>query len=212
MKPSSWRIVVGGLLLVMGALALLQNLNVLNYGGQIWGLFFALIFIAGGAMFLSALVTNRTNWWAAIPGIILIGLGITIAIPALFPALPDWVSGGIFLVSIGAAFWVVYFMSPQNWWAIIPGGTLITLAVVTALGSYNGFASGGAFFIGLGITFALLALIPSIRMKWAWIPAGILAALGLLLFFSAFAASIIWPILLIAIGAYFIYRSFRHRW
>jgi hypothetical protein len=203
MRNSSWRIIIGGLLLVMGAVALLQNFNVFHFAGSLWGIFWAIVFIAGGVTFLTVFLPGRQNWWAVIPGITLIGLGATIALPTIFPNFPGNITGAIFLASIGIAFWLVYYLARDNWWAIIPGGTMLTLAVVTIVSDYNDLVSGGVFFIGLGITFALLALIPTLKMKWAWIPAGIA--------FASFAWQFIWPVALIAVGGYFIYRAAAHR-
>jgi hypothetical protein len=212
MKITNWRIIIGGLLLLMGAVALLQNFNVIPFGaGSLWGIFWALIFIAGGVAFLSVLISNRENWWAAIPGITLVGLGTIIIISTLFPGLGE-ITGAIFLASIGVAFWIVYFLVPQNWWAIIPGGTLLTLAAVTIVSPYNGEVSGGLFFIGLGVTFALLALIPSIKMKWAWIPATVLGIMGIMIAFASIAWNYLWPAALIVLGAYFIFRAFKNHW
>ena len=211
MKSSHFRVILGALLLVLGTVALLQNLHVIQFSGSIWGIFWAVIFMAGGAAFLTALVNNRQNWWAAIPGLTLVGLGLIIAISLLFPAFPGNITGALFLAAIGAAFWVIYFRMPENWWAIIPGGTLLTLAAVTIVSDYNGELSGGLFFIGLGITFGLLALIPTTKMKWPWIPAGILTAMGVVIAFSSLAGALIWPIALILLGGFFIYRAVRNR-
>jgi hypothetical protein len=211
MKSSHFRVILGALLLVMGAVALLQNFHVLQFTGSIWGIFWAVVFMAGGAAFLTVLFNNKQNWWAAIPGLTLVGLGAIIAISILFPAFPGNITGAIFLAAIGAAFWVIYFLLPENWWAIIPGGTLVTLAVVTMTSDYNGDLSGGLFFVGLGITFGLLALLPSNKMRWPWIPAGILTAMGLIIAFSSLAGSLIWPVALILLGGFFIYRAVRLR-
>jgi hypothetical protein len=211
MKSSQFRVIIGVMLLLMGAVALLQNFHVFQFSGSLWGIFWAVVFMAGGAAFLTVLITNRQNWWAVIPGLTLVGLGAIIAISTLFPDFPGNITGAIFLTAIGAAFWVIYFMMPDNWWAIIPGGTLVTLAAVTIASDYNGEFSGGLFFIGLGITFGLLALIPSTKMKWPWIPAGILTVMGLIIAFSSLAGELIWPVALILLGGFFIFRAIRNR-
>jgi peptidoglycan/LPS O-acetylase OafA/YrhL len=147
MKSSHFRVILGALLLVMGTVALLQNFHVLQFSGSLWGIFWAVIFMAGGVAFLTVFFNNRQNWWAVIPGLTLVGLGAITAISILFPDFPGNITGAIFLASIGAAFWVIYFRMPDNWWAIIPGGTLVTLAVVSVAADYNGELSGGLFFM-----------------------------------------------------------------
>ncbi len=66
-------------------------------------------------------------------------------------------------------------------------GVMLTLASVTLINSENGLETAGVFFIGLGLTFALVALLPggALRMAWPWIPAGILLLMGFLFISSA---------------------------
>ena len=209
MRPYYWRFIAGLVLLLFGAIALLQNFNVINVGSNIWGLLMAVIFIGASASFLTVLLTNRLNWWAAIPGVVLLALGIMIAVPILIPAFSGALLGAFFLAAIGLSFWVVYFLSPQNWWAIIPGGALFTLAVIAGLSDNNGNESGSLLFIGLAITFALVALLPvsGRRMTWPWIPAGILFVFGALLSFNSYSwGRYLWPVLLILVGLVIIVR------
>jgi len=70
--------------------------------------------------------------------------------------------------------------SRQHWWAIIPGGVLFTLAAVSVLpGRVGNIDTGGVFFLGLGLTFLLVALLA--QHSWAYIPAVILVLLGAVL-------------------------------
>jgi hypothetical protein len=64
--------------------------------------------------------------------------------------------------------------------------------------------------LGLGLTFAVVALLPTNagRMVWAWIPAGILGLMGLLL--MAATGSMIgylWPLVIIVAGGFLILRT-----
>jgi len=103
-------------------------------------------------------------------------------------------------------------MRRDFWWAVIPGGTLVTLAVVAALGEViPGEAVGGIFFLGLAATFGLVYLLPTPqgRMKWAWVPALVLGIMGLLLIVTLGGwINILWPIALILVGGYVLYRAF----
>ncbi len=173
MKRIDWRIIVGLLLILWGALSLLEKTGVIPWGVN---LFWGLVGIGGGAAFLYVFFANpRAQWWAAIPGFFLLGLGVE-------GFLPKWLDGAIFLGSIGLAFWAIYLTNPQYWWAIIPGGVLLTLAAVSGLSeTLTGIDTGSVLFLGLGLTFLLVALLA--RHSWAYIPALILvlfaAALGL---------------------------------
>jgi hypothetical protein len=77
-------------------------------------------------------------------------------------------------------FWAVYIRQPAKWWAIIPGGVLLTLGFTSALtDAFNIIETGGVFFVGLGLTFLLVALLA--KMKWGYIPAAVLLMLGFFL-------------------------------
>ena len=90
-----------------------------------------------------------------------------------------------------SVFWAVYLRGRENWWAIIPGGVLLTLALVTGLSSaVGGMAIPVVLFLGLALTFAVLAVLSAIGaegvLNYVW-PAAlgtgglylILRALGL---------------------------------
>jgi hypothetical protein len=65
---------------------------------------------------------------------------------------------------------------------------MATIAVVAALdASLSSNASGNIFFLGLGRTFVLVAILPTSvgQTRWAWIPAGILGIIGILILIAA---------------------------
>jgi len=81
------------------------------------------------------------------------------------------------------------------------------LAVVT-IADARAIESGGIFFLGLAVTFALIFL--ATRMRWPLIPAAVLFAIGL--FIGAGlekAMNYVWPVVLIVAGLYVIYRVSR---
>jgi hypothetical protein len=200
--------ILWGILLVAGGIALLlENLDVLRIGGLIWG---AVLGIAG-IIFLSVYFENRLNWWSLIPGVSLLALGFAAILGFISPSLAGTVGGSIVLGGIGLSFVLVYLVNRENWWAIIPAGVLATLAVVSAvdIGNYD-VDTGGIFFIGVGLTFLLVAVLPTPagQMRWAFIPALIMFVMGTLI--SSQRQDIlfyIWPILIILVGGYLVYRA-----
>ena len=180
MNKDQSRLVWGGLLVLAGVLFMLQEFGVL---GGAFEYLWVIILAAGAAVFLWIYFTQADQWWAVIPGLTLLGLSL-VMLEDLFPAIPsgDW-TGGVFLGCIGLAFWLVYLRRPEQWWAIIPGGVLVTLALVASFGSVTGW-SDVMFFLGMGATFALVGVLPNQThdTRWAFIPAGILTLLGLGLF------------------------------
>jgi hypothetical protein len=92
---------------------------------------------------------------------------------------------------------------------MIPGGVLVTLAVVAGL---DGILDGGAiFFLGLAGTFALVAVLPSdqVDTRWAFIPAAGLAVLGLSLGVSipGSVLNLLIPSLIILAGGYLLIKN-----
>jgi hypothetical protein len=214
MKWSNWRYFVGGGLLLMGVVALLQVLGVLPTEGSFGALLFGILFAGVGVAFLSLLANSRQNWWAVIPGVILISLGVLILLGGFAPGIADVIGGAVFLGGISLAFWLVFILTPKNWWAIIPAGVLLTLAAVTVIPENAGIETGGIFFLGLAVTFLALALIPveGKRMSWPLIPGGILFVMGVLLLLTQTdLINYIWPIALILVGLFMVIRPYLRR-
>jgi hypothetical protein len=193
-----------------GVLFLLQNLGLL---GTLENAFWALLFGAGGVGFLAALARNRAHWWAAIPGCVLLGIGLLIALNDLAPAFTQTWGGALFLGMIGLGFWVVYLACRACWWAVIPGGALFTLALIAGLSeSMAGQDLGWVLFLGLSATFGLVYLLPTDagRMKWAIYPAAALLVMAVLVMTAmAEMVNLLWPAALILAGVYMMYRTLR---
>ncbi len=199
-----------GLLLVLaGALFLLDNLNLIEVQGMIWGVLIGI----GGFAFLSVYLADREHWWAIIPGMTLLGIAALILVSSYFPRLTDRWGGSIVMGAIGLAFLLIYLARREFWWALIPAGVMGTLAAVIGLSDiFEGIATGGVFFLGLGLTFAIVALVPSPQgsMKWAYIPAGILGGIGLLILITSTAViGYLWAVGLIVIGVFLLLRALR---
>ncbi len=196
----------GVVLIVGGILFLLQALNVLKGGDLFWGL----MFIVLGCILLSGFWTNRSQWWFLVPGMLFLGLGAGMLSNALLPEdISNPLEGVFILGGLGLGFWLVYYFNPANWWAIIPGGVMVSLAVVSVLDeAYPNKDTGGVFLIGLGLTFALLAILPRLRMTWALIPAFVLAAIGFIPLAGQFSiVNYIWPAVLILAGLFVLVRE-----
>ena len=201
------RVLWGSFLILAGLLFLLQNVFNLPLGGLFWAALLAL----GGLLFISVYLNNRQHWWALIPGFTLLGVAATVFVNNFFPLLDD-ISGGLFVLGgIGLAFVAVYLSDRRNWWAIIPAGVMLTLAAISVLDQlFIGFDSGGLLFLGLALTFVLVALLPNQQgqMKWAWYPAAVLAVIGLII--AAASQNLFryfWPLILILGGLALILRT-----
>jgi hypothetical protein len=210
MKWMSWRAIAGLLLVIAGVLLLLQTLNIVSF---LWDAIWAVLLIGGGVCFLLAFLGNRSYWWAAIPGMTLLGLGGLVGLSIL--GLDTFFGGSMFLALTSAGFWLVYLRARENWWAVIPGGVLLTLAAIAGLDEFVPWMeTSGLFFLGLALTFALVYLLPtpSGRMSWALIPAGALFLLGLIITLATSSVlNLLGPAVLILGGIYLVYRALRRR-
>jgi hypothetical protein len=205
------RMAIGGLLVGAGVLVLLQNLGVLRSGLE---LLWSLCFLVAGAIFTYVFVNDRKNWWAVIPGFTLLGIGALILLGWALPVSGDRWGGALFLGALGASFWVIYANRRDHWWPVIPGGVLMTLALVSVMDDAvrTGFDTGALFFLGLAATFFLLYVLPHAgsKMHWALYPAGILAAIGVVIAIaSSSLMRFLGPVALLVAGVYLVYRAAR---
>jgi hypothetical protein len=171
----------------------------------------------GGAVFLGGIalsfwyvyLTDRiSRWWAIIPGGVLTALALLIVASSFF----DEYSGAIVLGGIALTFFIVYITSPvERWWALIPGGVLATLAAMTVTTErFGAFESGGFFFLGLALTFLLVAVLA--KMNWAYWPALVLTVMGGLALVNLMnVANYLWAVVLILVGGFMIARAFFRR-
>ncbi len=208
MKILSSRIFWGILLVIGGAFLLLDTFNVFKGGALFWTVIAGIV----GFLFLSLYINNHVHWWALIPGVIFLSLAALIGLDSFLPGFSDTNLGGtVILGGIALSFLLVYLAQRGNWWAIIPAGVMATIAIVALVDTGNSSAaSGGIFFLGLAITFVLVAVLPTSigQMRWAWIPAIILGVMGILILVAAVnLINYIWPILLLVAGVWLIIRS-----
>ena len=207
MKRVPWGAVTGIGLIVIGLLFFLESLGLMEVSGVV----VPLVFGFGGLALLYLFLTSRTAWWAIIPGCGLLGLAALIAWERLGPTQAEGLGPAVFMAALAVGFRVVYLRDRESWWAVMPGGVLLTLALVIGLSSAldDGPDVGGVFLLGLAATFLLLSLVPTRRgrMRWALIPAGALFVVGLFVLlppvgFARYAG----PAILILVGLFFVVR------
>ena len=218
MKRFDWRILWGILLVLGGIVFLMDNLNLIDVEPLLSGLaplVWVFIFGLAGAVFLLYFLSSRSDWWAAIPGFTLLGLSFLIGYEELFPRAFVSFGPAVFLGSIGLSFLVIYLTTgTQQWWALIPAGSLFSIALTVIADSIfrEGDVAGGVFMLGMGATFGAVYLLPTSegRQHWAIYPAGVMLVIGFFIMVSAAQfLGYIWPLALIGLGAYLIYRYLR---
>ncbi len=214
MKRETSRLIWGVLLILIGIVFLFSNFNIFNFRivlNWIAPLLLAGIFALGGLIFLFVFIRDFSNWWALIPGFSLLGLGGLIGISEILPRAGN-LGAGVLLGSIALGFLAIYAVTgTKQWWAIIPGGVLASLATLLVLEPVlGGNTFAGLFLMGIGLTFGILFILPTPqgRARWAIYPSGILLLVG---FFILVAATnllgILWPLALLGAGLFLIVRA-----
>jgi hypothetical protein len=200
-----WALIPGGVMLFLALTMLLVD----NIGGEWVGAMLMLMFALA---FLIVYLIDRVRTWALLVAYI---FGV-ISLAPMLAAVGDVAGyfGAVIMFAIALPFFIVYFRTPDNWWAIIPAGALSTIGVVVALaiaGVINDTTSAGyvnAFLMaGLAATFAVLWL--RHHKDWARIVTIILAILAVAsaLLFGYY--QIFWPVAFICGGIYLLYRALR---
>lgn len=203
---------LGGVLLILaGIVFLLDNLGFINLD-SLWEGVWALIFLAGGLAFLFVFVQNAEQWWALIPGFTLMGIGAQIAIAMPWLRFLRFFDGAVVLAGISLGFLAVFAMRREQWWALIPGGILASIAAMILFENlWPGPEWVIVMFFGMAATFALIGLMKTEageRMTWAFIPAGILFLVGVFVFGPSFGVTnLLFGLALIGAGGYLLLRT-----
>lgn len=197
---------IGWLLVLFGALLLLEQFNVLRgVPGILWG---ALLIGLGLALLTDQRHLPGAAAWKVFPSLALIGMGAESMLPKSLSAL----EGVLFLSAMGASFLLFMRGTKNSWWAVIPAGVFFSLALTNLLDNLSKVDAGGVFLIGLGVTFLVLAIvkIEGVRQEWGYIPGVALIILGGVQYVNKIGISwdILLPGLLIAAGLLFLVRSF----
>jgi len=208
MNPMRWRILAGGLLILAGVIALLNSIAGINLGNYVW----AILLVLGGLAFIYVMATDKSNWWAAIPGFTLVGIGSGIGVAELLPRAGDVLTPVFILGGIGVSFLVVYLLNPSFWWAIIPMGVMFSIVLMIGLEPVLAHAEI-LFFLGLAATFGVLALLPinkGKRVTWPLYPAAAMLVLAFIIGLGETTwAGYLMPVIIIIVGGYLVFRAVR---
>ncbi|MEE4194258.1 MAG: hypothetical protein V2J07_03570 [Anaerolineae bacterium] len=178
MKTKTWRYLIGFFLILLGGLMLLS----LTFSFKFWGVLFGIMMIVGGGLFLLPIFRTKANWWALLPGLPLVLMGIALVSGAVLPIASDLVGTG-FLLGIGIAFLITFLLHNHYWWALIPGTILTGIGAATVVEVLFPRSSSNlvAFIVlgSIGLAFLLVFFVKRSNW-WAIIPAGVLASVAAL--------------------------------
>lgn len=123
--PPRRRGVLGGLVVfAIGLAFLLQSLRFPASS--------AFLFIALGGAFAAAYVLGYRQYVYLVPGAVLIGLGVGLALPALFDL--GQYAGPIFFGALAAALVTVTLLAPDRLWPLVPAIPLALIAIAGVIG------------------------------------------------------------------------------
>lgn len=192
---SSW--IWGGLLIALGLVLLAENLDLLgDWTAPVWSLILGAISL----IFLVTYISDRSQWWALIPGLVILGVAVAVFL-AEQELVAGYVVGTIILAGVGLPFLLIFLIDRKHWWALIPGMTMIGIAgavFLEGIGVISDEAVGGLVVGGIALGFLFIYLIDR-QQWWALIPGGIM---GTVAFFLLVATVIeyVWPVALILLG------------
>jgi len=130
--------------------------------------------------FAAAYLTNRQrNWWALIPGSIMLFLALTTLL--VDSAGGEWI-GSLFLFLIGLSFLVVYLNNHTRTWALLVAYIMGVLSIAPALASGGGNTAayfGSVFLLAVALPFFVIYFRDA-KNWWAIIPAGVMTVLAVI--------------------------------
>jgi hypothetical protein len=145
-----------------------------------------------------------------IPGFVLLSIRTLIGLDEFVPAFDEALGGVLVLGGLSLSFWMIALTDRTRWWAVIPGGVMLSVAALVMLTQLlPGQDFSWVIFLGLSLTFGLVYLLPAAerRHRWALYPAAVLLMIALLLMATTGQAiNLLWPLLLIAGGVALIWR------
>lgn len=215
MATNKYRIIPGALLILLGIILLLGNLDVLDKADNI---FWALVFLSAGVYFGLQFLRHREKWLFLILAFLFLFVGIAVIIDAT-NFIPNDLIGTILFWGMAAVFIYVGQRGEKFWWAFLVAGLALVLGCMVLIDSFNLLDSdytGFVFFLGLGLTFSYLWMIRTAqnRLSWAKYPASgcfIIALIILMVSTSSVVSDLVLPALLVLFGAYLIVRSIKRK-
>lgn len=143
------------------------------------------------AVFFVGFARNHQEWWRLLPGWTLTSLAAMVLF-ATFAKVDRALIAALLFGGLALAFGSIYIAArTERWWAILPGGFMLVLALVVAASSWVTTTEilAALLFMGLGLVFFLLYFLDQKRRQWwALIPGSVLLVFGVLALSTGTAA------------------------
>jgi uncharacterized membrane protein HdeD (DUF308 family) len=199
-------LVLGGLLIVFGVIALLETF--IDLGAWVW----VAVLAIGGLGVYAVYATDRTERWLLIISYAMLAVAGLVTLLTL-GVLGDSYVATYVLFAIALPFLVAFLRNRTNW------GLLIPAYVLTAVGVFVPLTESGVIDDNLTVTYILFAIaipffvvyIRNTKNWWALIPGGILAIVGLSFLIAEASVEYIFAAVLIVAGILIVVRQFTKR-
>ena len=202
-QSKSAGLVLGGLLIIFGVLALLDTF--IDLGAWVW----VAVLTVGGLAVYVVYAVERTEKWMLIISYVMLAVAGLVALLTL-GLLPDPFVATYVLLSIALPFLAAFLFNRTNWGLLIPAYVLLAIGVMVPL------IDLGVLYDTLIATYILIAIaipffavyILNTRNWWALIPGGILAIIGLGFLIASASVEYLFAAGLIVAGILIVVRQF----
>jgi hypothetical protein len=205
MEPFSRKrnIVWGGLLIIYGAMLLIENFLPLT--AWIW---VAVLAISGAGVFVVYLM-DRSDWPMLLTAYVLEAVAGLILLVEL-GVLRDEAIAAYVLTAVALPFLYVYILNRDHRWALIPAYVLVAvggLVFLIGVGLLHDLLIPAYIMFAIAIPFFFVYLSDK-NNWWALIPGGIMGFIGLSFFIAGANAAVLIPVVLILVGLWLVIRQF----
>jgi hypothetical protein len=212
--------ILGCLVICIGILLLLSNLDILHLSNDIS---IGGIFLLVGITLIAFYFDNTKRFHLLIGGEILgiIGLTIILSVLQIIAAYyRSGVTGVTLLWGLAFIFATVYLTQRKQSWSLLPMGVFLTNGAVVLLSTLRWLDTGNLWVVtlaGLGLSFGLVFLVDLKRhlSQWAKYPALVFLSIALLVLFlnnrNIFLSQISFSVILILFGGLLVFWGLRKR-
>jgi hypothetical protein len=148
-------------------------------------------------------VEKKINYGAVIPAIVLISLGLIF----LLSDLGIIAFNAFYIVLIVGLIFIAGYVISKVWGLLIPGVIITATSLILLAGA------GDLWYLwpgAVGLAFITVYLTKQKDTEWAIIPGAILVAIAVISSFEYYTNINTWAVLLIAAGAYLIYKNYQN--
>lgn len=196
-------LVIGGLLIVFGVLALVETF--LDLSPWVW----VAVLVVGGLAVYAIYATDRTEKWMLVISYAMLAIAGLITLLTL-DVLPDPYVATYVLLAIAIPFFVAFLFDRTRWGLLIPAYVLFAVAVMVPLielGVLNDLMVTAYVLFAIAIPF-FVAYLRNTKNWWALIPGGILAVIAIGFLIAEAAVEYIFGAVLILAGVVIVFRQF----